>query len=115
MSSNWELRSSTISTTNRMLVALGRYLLDFKAYFFGGLAAFYNNPKAQLDGQWIALQPLNTENLDKKYSRIQMALPVGFGFYYTFSRIHRFGLNAAWRFTFTDYIDDASTTVSRSA
>ncbi len=88
----------------------GRYLLDFKAYFFGGLAAFYNNPKAQLDGQWIALQPLNTENLDKKYSRIQMALPVGFGFYYTFSRIHRFGLNAAWRFTFTDYIDDASTT-----
>ncbi|MEQ9188118.1 MAG: DUF6089 family protein [Cryomorphaceae bacterium] len=87
----------------------GRYLLDFKAYVFGGVAAFYNNPKAQLNGQWVPLQPLNTENLDKKYNRIQMAVPLGFGFYYTFSRIHRFGLNAAWRFTFTDYIDDAST------
>ena len=87
----------------------GRYLLDFKAYAFTGLAAFYNNPKARLDGSWIALQPLNTEALDSPYSRVQMAIPFGFGFYYTFARIHRFGLRAAWRYTFTDYLDDVST------
>jgi hypothetical protein len=86
----------------------GRYLLDFKAYLYGGAGVFYNNPKANLDGQTYALQPLNTENLEKPYSRFQVAVPMGFGFYYTFSRIHRFGFNLGYRLTFTDYIDDAS-------
>lgn len=87
----------------------GRYLLDFKAYLFAGVGVFYNNPKAQYQGQWYALQPLNTENLEKPYSKFQPVIPMGFGFYYTFSRIHRFGLNFGYRLTFTDYIDDAST------
>lgn len=86
----------------------GRYLLDFKAYIFAGGALFYNNPKAQYQGKWVALQPLMTEGQEDKYSRIQFAIPVGFGFFYTFSRLHRFGWSIAWRYTFTDYIDDVS-------
>ncbi len=87
----------------------GRYLLDFKAFVFAGLSGFYNNPQARYDGSWVALQPLNTEGLETPYSRIQAAIPMGFGFYYTFSRIHRFGMRASWRYTFTDYLDDVST------
>jgi hypothetical protein len=77
----------------------GRYLLDFKAYMFGGIAVFYNNPKAKLDGKWEALQPLKTEGQDSPYSKLQVALPVGFGFLYTFSRLHRFGWSFSWRYT----------------
>lgn len=87
----------------------GRYLLDFKAYAWAGFGVFYNNPMAQLDGTWYALQPLNTEGLDAPYSRIQPVIPVGFGMFYTFSRIHRFGMKVGWRYTFTDYVDDVST------
>lgn len=86
----------------------GRYLIDFKAYIFAGVAGFYNNPKAQLDGTWYALQPLRTEGQEKPYSRLQVSLPIGFGLFYTFSRNHRFGWDIAWRYTFTDYIDDVS-------
>lgn len=87
----------------------GRYLLDFKAYIFGGAALFYNNPKANLNGEWHALQPLNTEGLSVPYSKFQPAIPIGLGFFYTFARQHRFGWQFSWRYTFTDYIDDAST------
>ncbi len=87
----------------------GRYLLDFKAYAWAGFGVFYNNPQAQLNGKWYALQPLNTEGLETPYSRLQPVIPVGFGVFYTFSRIHRFGMKVGWRYTFTDYIDDVST------
>ncbi len=86
----------------------GRYLLDFKAYIYAGAGIFYNNPKAKYQGEYYALQPLNTENLDKPYSKIQAVVPMGFGFYYTFSRLHRFGFNFGYRLTFTDHIDDVS-------
>jgi len=87
----------------------GRYRLDFKSYVFIGAALFYNNPKGFYEGKWHALQPLNTEQLDTKYSRWQPSIPLGIGFYYTFKRQHRFGWEFSWRITFTDYIDDAST------
>ncbi len=87
----------------------GRYLLDLKAYFFAGAGVFYNNPKARLGNTWYALQPLNTENLESPYSKIQPTFPVGIGMFYTFSRLHRFGWKFGWRYTLTDYIDDVST------
>lgn len=86
----------------------GRYLVDFKAYIFAGIGVFYNNPKARLNGEWYALQPLQTEGV--KYKRLQPAIPIGIGMFYTFSRVHRFGVNMSWRYTFTDYIDDVSST-----
>jgi hypothetical protein len=84
----------------------GRYSSDFNLYLFGGVGAFYSNPKGELDGQWYSLQPLQTEGV--KYSKFNFAIPAGIGFYYTINRKYRLGLEASWRTTFTDYIDDVS-------
>lgn len=84
----------------------GRYTSDFNLYVFGGVGAFYSNPKGELDGKWYSLQPLQTEG--KSYSRINLSIPVGLGFYYTIQRKYRLGMEFGWRTTFTDYIDDVS-------
>ena len=84
----------------------GRYSSDFNLYVFGGVGAFYSNPKGELDGKWYSLQPLQTEG--KNYSKINLAIPVGIGFYYTIQRKYRLGMEFSWRTTFTDYIDDVS-------
>lgn len=84
----------------------GRYSSDFNLYVFGGVGAFYSNPQGELDGSWYSLQPLQTEG--KSYSLINLAIPAGIGFYYTIDRKYRLGLEASWRTTFTDYIDDVS-------
>lgn len=86
----------------------GRYGTDFNLYLFGGVAAFYSNPKGQSDaGEWVALRDLQTEGVS--YSAFNFAIPLGVGFYYTLNRKYRLGLELGWRTTFTDYIDDAST------
>jgi hypothetical protein len=86
----------------------GRYRTDFNLYLFGGIGMFYSNPKGQApSGEWVALQPLQTEGV--AYSRFNLAIPLGIGFYYTLNRKYRLGLEIGWRTTFTDYIDDAST------
>jgi hypothetical protein len=87
----------------------GYYNPDFRLYVFAGVAAFYNNPQGKNDaGDWVNLQPLKTEA--KQYSKIQFAIPAGLGFYFTHLKKYRFGFEMGWRTTFTDYIDDASTT-----
>ncbi|MCB0409602.1 MAG: hypothetical protein KDD29_05245 [Flavobacteriales bacterium] len=85
----------------------GRYSTDFNLYLFGGVAAFYSNPKGQKDsGEWVSLRPLQTEGV--AYSTINFSIPAGLGFYYTINRKYRLGMEVGWRTTFTDYIDDAS-------
>lgn len=84
----------------------GRYTSDFNLYVFGGVGAFYSNPKGELNGSWYALQPLKTEGVS--YSLINFAIPTGVGFYYTIQRKYRLGMEFSWRTTFTDYIDDVS-------
>lgn len=83
-------------------------------YAFGGIGVFYFNPKAQYNGQWIALQPLGTEGQGlpgggRKYSRVSIAIPYGLGLRYAVNRDWRIGLELGMRKTFTDYIDDVST------
>lgn len=84
----------------------GRYTTDFNLYLFGGAGLFFNNPEGELNGTWYALQPRQTEGV--KYNRVSITLPAGLGFYYTFSRKYRLGLEVGIRKTFTDYIDDIS-------
>jgi len=93
----------------------GRYRMDFRAFVFGGIAGFYHNPKTSLNGDWIKLRPLNTEGPGKTYGPISFAIPLGFGFHFTYKRRHRFGLESTWNWTFTDYIDDVSTTYANPA
>ncbi len=85
----------------------GRYILDFKTYVFAGIAGFMHNPQGTYQSQWIDLQPLKTEG--QSYSRFSFSVPAGAGFYMTFLRKHRFGLELTYHTTFTDYLDDIST------
>jgi hypothetical protein len=76
-------------------------------YAFGGVGGLYFNPKAKLDGQKYALQPLQTEGVE--YSRLALILPYGLGVKYKATPFFNIALEAGWRKTFTDYIDDVST------
>jgi hypothetical protein len=75
---------------------------------FAGIGVLYFNPKAELDGKTYALQPLQTEG--KKYSRIQPVIPVGLGARIRLDPFFNILVEGGYRFTFTDYLDDASST-----
>ena len=96
----------------------GYYNPDFKMFVFGGLSGFYSNPKGQIfkegelayDGEYFNLRDWMTEGQDKPYSQFGVAIPAGLGFYLTFDKTWRLGMEFSWRTTFTDYLDDISTT-----
>lgn len=82
-------------------------------YAFGGVGLIYFNPKAQYNGNWIALQPLGTEGQGlpgggRKYSRVTVVIPYGLGLRYAINREWKIGLEVGMRKTFTDYLDDVS-------
>lgn len=85
-----------------------RYICDFGAYAFTGVAAYRSNPMGQLEGsdEWVPLAPLQTEGVD--YSQWGLSLPTGMGCYFTFDSKHRLGFEMGWRLTFDDYLDDVS-------
>ena len=75
-SNNIELSAlGAINLTPMGLRFYQRSKLNFHA--FAGIGVLYFNPKAKYQGDWHALQPLQTEN--KKYSRFQPVIPLGFG------------------------------------
>lgn len=109
--------SGTAQYTFYSITDLGRsyrYKNDFKAYIFAGAAGFYHNPKALYQGSWVALAPLHTEGqgivagAHKPYGLFQPAIPTGAGFYFTINNKYRIGWEFNWRTTFTDYLDDVS-------
>jgi hypothetical protein len=84
-------------------------------YVFTGINGFWFNPKAQYNGEWVALQPLGTEgqglvSTRDKYSRISWSIPVGFGMNFLIDRNWGVGFEYGARYAMTDYIDDVSTT-----
>lgn len=86
----------------------------FGAYAMGGIGGFYFNPKGEYNKQWHALQPMGTEGQGLPggagpYSRINVAFPVGGGITYLLNNNITIGLEYGYRWTTTDYIDDAST------
>lgn len=88
---------------------------EIYTYAFVGVGLFRFNPKAEYQGSTYALQPLGTEGQGiiasrPKYSLIQFCVPIGIGFKYTIDRKIGVGLELGVRKTFTDYIDDVSTT-----
>lgn len=86
----------------------------FTPYLFTGIALFHFNPKAELNGEVFELQPLGTEgqnfNGTKPYKRIQLAIPIGGGIKITGSGRVGVGIEIGARRTYTDYLDDVSTT-----
>lgn len=71
----------------------------------------YHNPKAELNGSWHKLHPLNTEDQDPKnrYNRIQITIPFGGGVKFQLTPNLMASWELGWRKTFTDYLDDVST------
>ena len=94
--------------------------LNINTYVFAGIAGFWFNPRGKDDGpggdgKWHSLQPLGTEgqgliDTRPKYHRVQLSIPIGIGFKYAINRQMSIGLEYGGRYTFTDYIDDVSTT-----
>lgn len=73
------------------------------------------NPKAQLNNEWVALQPLRLEGQgmaeypdSKPYSLIQQEVPMGFGFKYYLKENMYVGMEILHRQMFTDHLDDVS-------
>ena len=78
----------------------------FWPYLIGGIGAMRFDPKAELNGEYIALQPLQTEG--DSYSRFSAIVPVGTGFWYKVVEGLEIGAEFTWTLTFTDYLDDVS-------
>ncbi len=95
--------------------------LDHKLrpYGIAGIGFFHFNPQG-LDpatGQWVNLQPLHLEGQGsaeypdrKNYSLWQPNIPLGVGIKYWVNQNFSVGVEVIYRKTFTDYIDDVSTT-----
>jgi hypothetical protein len=82
-------------------------------YVFLQAGMFYFNPKAEYNGEWYALRPLQTEG--NSYGKITMAIPFGGGVRYKLSSNMDLSFELAYRKTFTDYIDDVSTVYVNNA
>lgn len=83
-----------------------RSILNFHG--FAGIALLRFNPKARYNDEWVALAPLETEGV--KYSRIQPVIPIGLGARVKVNPFFNILIEGGYRITFTDYLDDASST-----
>lgn len=90
-----------------------------RPYAVIGIGAFHFNPQGTdpLNGQWVNLQPLHTEGQGfgeypdrQDYKLTQLNIPMGVGVKYFLSENVNLSLEIIHRKTFTDYIDDVSTT-----
>jgi len=92
-------------------------------FIFGGLGFFAYNPKAYYsdpfsgESDWYELQPLGTEGQGSPlapertpYTLKQLSMPFGIGIKYHPSKSFTFSAEYGFRKTWTDYIDDVSTT-----
>lgn len=107
-----------------MLLNLGNedYQPKLRPYVFGGVGVFHFNPQGSLtdangNKTWHYLKPLHTEGEGfpeypnrKPYSLTQINIPMGAGFKYSLFDNINIGFELLYRKTFTDYIDDVSTT-----
>lgn len=108
------------------LMYLKRYDEDYqpklRPYIFGGVGLFHFNPQGSLTDQngnttWHYLQPLHTEGQGfaeyptrKDYKLTQVNIPMGGGLKYLLYDNVNLSIELLYRKTFTDYIDDVSTT-----
>ncbi|MFM9840754.1 MAG: DUF6089 family protein [Cyclobacteriaceae bacterium] len=80
---------------------------NYNVYGFAGIGLMYFNPKATYKGTSYALQSLQTEGV--AYSLVTPTIPFGLGFRLKVTPQFNISLEAGFRKTFTDYLDDVST------
>ncbi len=83
----------------------------FTPYIFTGISVFKFNPKSA----GVELQPLGTEGQGlpgrpNQYRRVSFAIPIGGGIKISVGQSVGIGIQVSARRTFTDYLDDVSTT-----
>lgn len=126
-----ELRARNLSFTTRIteLNVLFDYNIlnlnyhKLSPFVFGGLAAFHFNPYAfDSVGNKIYLKPLGTEGQGltaypdrPEYHLTQFAIPFGAGLRWKFTDNITLSYEIGLRKTFTDYLDDVSTTYADQA
>ncbi len=79
---------------------------NFTPYVFFGVGMTSNTPKAELDNTYYSLRPLQTEGV--QYGPVTLTLPTGFGLRVKWNYKNDIGIEAGYRFTLTDYLDDVS-------
>lgn len=94
---------------------VGAKKVDMDWYLFTGIGFFWFNPKGQYNGNWYALQPLGTEGQNvvptrSPYRRVTGCIPMGIGGKYGIDQNISVGFEMGYRYTFTDYLDDVSST-----
>ena len=96
----------------------GNPLYTWTPFIYTGISIFHHNPQAEnINGEWVNLQELGTEGQEstmhperKGYSLIQFAIPMGGGVKIAVNKSFNIILEYGARKTFTDYLDDVSTT-----
>ena len=116
---NLSFRSPIVEASGMIELSMNRFTgikkKRWSPYIYGGIGAFYFNPQAKYDGEWVNLQELGTEGQGlpeypdrKKYSKIAVCFPLGGGFRILTYNNWVLGFEMAARLTTTDYIDDVS-------
>ncbi len=99
------------------LIRKDRPLGKLSPFLFVGGGVFNFSPKAEFNDEWHKLQPLGTEGQGmsefpdrEKYKLTQFSIPFGLDLRYNIGRKLFMGFEMGFRKTFTDYLDDVSTT-----
>lgn len=118
----WELYTAFELYPTMLLSKDEEYDPTIKPYGFIGVGIFHFDPKGSItdangNQKWYSLHPLKTEGQGmpqypekKPYSLTQMNIPMGLGARVKVSPRISTSIELLYRKTFTDYIDDVSTT-----
>ncbi len=101
------------------VAAIGEYypvaINKFSPYVMAGIGVFSFKPQTNYNGSWINLKPLHTEGQGfaeypgrSEYKLTQLCLPFGLGVKYELSPLLNLRVEWLYRYTSTDYLDDAS-------
>ena len=115
---NLSFRTFMVEASGQLDLHFKKFIIGSKKHYFtpyltGGIGLSYFNPKGKLDGDWYALRDYGTEgqlNSDftgrKPYKRIALSMPVGLGFKYWMRDKWNFFVEATYKQTLSDYVDD---------
>jgi hypothetical protein len=82
-----------------------------RPYIFVGIGVAFANPKADLSNMLIVKPDIAAgveADLNAEYSNTSVVIPFGLGIKYRIAPLWTVGLEAGFRFTFSDYIDGIS-------
>ena len=110
-SKNWEVNLGGVFYLKKYR---GDYFkrLNIDPYLFAGIGVTHFNPKADVAGISFDLADIQTEGVD--YSQYTLVIPAGLGLKFKVNTFMNFNLEASYHFTFSDYLDDVSSSYAAS-